>query len=114
LTPGFQSLENAQKFEALLEASYQVPQFVFKHSTRCSISTTALRRFDEWLEMTSMPRGWYLDLIRYRDLSNAIGEVSGVQHESPQVLLFRNGKCVYHASHLAIRPDDLAAAAKNH
>lgn len=107
----FQYLEDEQQLEALLAASHVRPQFVFKHSTRCSISSTALGRFEKVQDSAAMPEGWYLDLIRYRHLSDAISQVSGVQHESPQVLLFRDGRCVYHASHLSIRPEELVSAA---
>lgn len=111
LKTDFQHLEDEQQLEALLAASHVKPQFVFKHSTRCSISSTALGRFEKVQDRAAMPEGWYLDLIRYRHLSDALSEVSGVQHESPQVLLFREGRCIYHASHLSIRPEELAVAA---
>mgnify|MGYP006288132095 CR=1 FL=1 len=78
---------------------------IFKHSTRCAISTMALNRFtrawdvgDEHLPV------YYLDLIRFRELSDLVAEKFEVTHQSPQVLLIRNGKCVYHASHNAISP----------
>jgi bacillithiol system protein YtxJ len=112
LKTDFHPLENEEQLEALLEASHASPQFVFKHSTRCNISSMALSRFEKGQPLESMPKAWYLDLIRYRNLSNALSQVSGIQHESPQVLLFHQGKCIYHASHLAIRPEELAAAAQ--
>jgi bacillithiol system protein YtxJ len=112
LKTDFQHLENEQQLEALLEASHASPQFVFKHSTRCSISSMALSRFEKGQPHESMPKAWYLDLISFRQISNALSEVSGIRHESPQVLLFHEGKCIYHASHLDIRPEELAAAAQ--
>jgi bacillithiol system protein YtxJ len=111
LKTDFHSLENEQQLEALLTASHTRPQFVFKHSTRCSISSMALSRFDKGLSSASMPEGWYLDLIRYRSISDALSRLSGIPHESPQVLLFHAGRCIFHASHLAIRPEEIAAAA---
>jgi bacillithiol system protein YtxJ len=113
LKTDFQHLENEQQLEALLESSHVNPQFVFKHSTRCSISSMALSRFEKGQSSESMPVAWYLDLIRFRHLSDALSQASGIQHESPQVLLFHQGRCVYHASHLAIRPEDLVAAVKD-
>jgi bacillithiol system protein YtxJ len=52
---------------------------------------------------------YYLDLIAFRDVSNAITEKFGIFHESPQALLIRNGECVYDASHLDISVQELHA-----
>lgn len=72
---------------------------LFKHSTRCFISRTAWQRFkDEWSSANNTPV-YYLDLLQHRDISGEIAQRYGVQHQSPQVLLIRNGACVYHASH---------------
>ncbi len=80
------------------------PVLIFKHSTRCSISTAALNRLESaWRgEDDDIGAVHYLDLIRYRGVSNAIADRYGVQHESPQVLVIRNGRCVHHASHFSI------------
>jgi bacillithiol system protein YtxJ len=76
---------------------------IFKHSTRCSISSTALNRLERaWRPEDAGHAVWYLDLLRYRPISNAIAERYGIQHESPQVLVIRAGRCVYDASHTAI------------
>lgn len=88
-----------------------MPVVIFKHSTRCSISSMAKNR----MERDNEPEGiafYYLDLIRYRGLSNKIAEVFGVYHESPQVLVIRDGKCVYDESHGSISMDEIAAQAK--
>jgi len=50
---------------------------------------------------------YYLDLITYRALSNKVADQYDVSHESPQILLIRNGKCVYDESHLGISMDDI-------
>lgn len=75
---------------------------IFKHSTRCAISRLALSQFEraarEW--GTDRDLQWVkVDVLAQRPLSNAIAETFGVQHESPQVLVFVDGKLVYHASH---------------
>ncbi|MBW6482622.1 MAG: bacillithiol system redox-active protein YtxJ [Vicingaceae bacterium] len=80
---------------------------VFKHSTRCAISIMAKSRlafswdFDEKLPI------YYLDLIQYRNLSNQIADEFLVEHQSPQLLLIKNGKCIYHASHNGISVKDI-------
>jgi len=73
---------------------------IFKHSTRCPISGMAKRNVQ--LEAVLIPEGvpaYFLDLIQFRDLSNLIAEKWAVRHESPQLLLIHNKKCLYHASH---------------
>lgn len=82
---------------------------IFKHSTRCSVSMMARKRFEyEW---DAIPEGtslYFLDLIKHRDVSNAIAEQFNVYHESPQLLLIRNGECIYETSHGEISAEDLA------
>jgi bacillithiol system protein YtxJ len=88
------------------ELSYQQPQLIFKHSTRCSISVVAKNR----LENTPTPTGvdfYYLDLLNHRAISAKIAEDFNVYHESPQILLIKNGECVYDESHSGIRMEDI-------
>ena len=77
---------------------------IFKHSTRCMISGLVLNRLERsWQESLNKELEiYFLDLLRYRSLSNAIEARYGVEHASPQVLLIRNGTCVHTASHLDI------------
>lgn len=87
---------------------------IFKHSTRCAISNMALDRFRRGWKMRGEEISiYYLDLIRYRSLSDKVSELFAVSHESPQVLLIKNGKCVYNASHNAISPATLEQEALN-
>jgi bacillithiol system protein YtxJ len=97
-------LTDVAQLDAVDAASAGKPVLIFKHSTRCSISSVALGRLENsWSPTDDAEHNvHYLDLIRYRDVSNAIAERYGVQHESPQVLVIRHGKCVYDASHTAI------------
>ena len=93
----------------LLEKSKVNPQVIYKHSTRCGTSSMIKSR----LERSAAPAGvdfYYLNLIAYRSLSNKIAEDLKVIHESPQVLLIRNGECIYHQSHSAVYMEDIAAA----
>lgn len=99
-------LSHAAQLEELVKRSREKPQVIFKHSTRCSISGTAKSRLER---AGSNPAAdfFYLDLLSHRDISNAIAEQFRVQHASPQVLVIKNGKCVYDESHLAIRMEDI-------
>jgi len=80
----------------------QTTVLVFKHSTRCSISSMALSRLEsKWVDRDDI-KTYYLDLLAHRDISNELASIFGVEHASPQVLLIQNGKCIYHNSHSAI------------
>lgn len=83
---------------------------IFKHSTRCSISAVAKSRLERGREPENIAF-YYLDLISFRSLSNKVAADFAVEHESPQVLLIRNGECVYDESHSGIRMEELEAHA---
>ena len=86
---------------------------IFKHSTRCSISSMALNRLEtKWKDNNNIP-AYYLDLLAHRDISNEIASLYSVEHASPQVLLIKNGVCVYHASHTSISASEILEAAAN-
>lgn len=84
---------------------------IFKHSTRCSISSAALDRLQRnWKEQDNTKiTPYYLDLLQYRDISNAIAERYGIMHESPQVIVIKNGKAIYNESHMGINYATLMA-----
>jgi bacillithiol system protein YtxJ len=100
-------VENPADIDVIWQNSTQIPVVIFKHSTRCSVSSMALSRFEREWNNDSAVEIWFLDLIAFRELSNQIAQKSGVRHESPQVILLSNGKVVYHASHNAIRVGDV-------
>lgn len=79
---------------------------IFKHSTRCSISTTALNRLERAWDSDVTP-AYYLDLIAFRPVSAAITERFNVEHQSPQVLVIKQGKCSYSATHLEISMSEI-------
>ena len=81
---------------------------VFKHSTRCGISSMALRRFEsEWDRSQDQYRLIFLDLLQYRSLSTAIERDLNVQHQSPQVIVWRNKEVIYSASHSSINAEKI-------
>lgn len=97
-------LTSEQEFHALY--NQEMPFAVFKHSTRCSISSMAKSRLEkEW--NLDIPI-YYLDLLQYRSISNEIADASGVHHESPQLIVFKDKKVVYDASHNFIFVNDIA------
>ena len=82
---------------------------IFKHSTRCSVSMMAKRRFEmDWEVIPADTSLYFLDLISFRDVSAEIAETFQVHHESPQILLIKDGDCVLDASHSDISADEVA------
>ncbi|MDN3581839.1 bacillithiol system redox-active protein YtxJ [Mucilaginibacter flavus] len=80
---------------------------IFKHSTRCSISMMAKRRFElDWEDLPEDMPLYFLDLIKYRDLSGMVAQLFDVHHESPQLLLIKDGECVLDQSHGAISVEE--------
>lgn len=86
---------------------------IFKHSTRCSISAMAKRNFEfNWDAIPTQTPLYFLDLISYRDISALIAETFQVHHESPQVLLIKDGECILDLSHGEISAEEIAASIK--
>lgn len=100
-------LTSSAQLDLIKEKSTHTPQVIFKHSTRCSISSMALNR----LEREVAPENadfYFLDLIQFRQLSNTVAEVFEVHHESPQILLIKNTECIYDESHQGISMQELS------
>jgi bacillithiol system protein YtxJ len=97
-------LTNKDQLDQLVEESKEQPVLIFKHSTRCSISSTSLGRLERnWkLEEVGAVKPYYLDLISFREISNLISQKFEVEHQSPQILIIENGKAVFDRSHLEI------------
>jgi bacillithiol system protein YtxJ len=99
-------LNDEQQLHGLKELSKQKAQLIFKHSTRCSISSMTKSRLERSPQPDSIDF-YCLDLIKHRQLSQKIAEDFCVYHESPQVLLIKDGKCVYEESHSGIQMDEI-------
>ncbi|HAL83547.1 MAG TPA: bacillithiol system redox-active protein YtxJ [Mucilaginibacter sp.] len=91
-------LESADQITGIKgHAGYSI---IFKHSTRCSISMMVKKRVE--LDLYKLPENlplYFLDLIKYRELSNLVATAFDVYHESPQLLLIKDGECVLDLSH---------------
>jgi bacillithiol system protein YtxJ len=100
-------LTNLEQLNGISDAEgYSV---IFKHSTRCSVSMMAKKRFEhDWDAIPESTSVYFLDLISNREVSNAIAQKFSVHHESPQLLLIKNGECIYETSHGEISAEDLA------
>jgi bacillithiol system protein YtxJ len=98
----WRALEDLNTLDAIIQASSEHPVVIFKHSTRCGVSKMALRQFEQDYPKNHEDHLYLLDLLEHREVSNAIAEKLGVVHQSPQVLVVRNGHSVYDASHSLI------------
>lgn len=88
--------------------SFEKPVAIFKHSTRCSVSRMAWNQFSNQfdIEFEKMEL-YFLDLLAHRSVSNEVAERFGVIHQSPQLIIVKDGKAVYDASHSDINADNL-------
>lgn len=86
----------------IVELSNEKPVLIFKHSTRCSISRYSLKQFENDFELEDRIIPYYLDLLNHRDISNAIAERFGVFHQSPQIIVIKDGKATFDTSHESI------------
>lgn len=107
-TAKFYTLDKMEQFDEIDEISQTKLVVLFKHSTRCSISRMALKQFDAEFNYPEEKIDWYLlDLLNHRDLSNEIANRYNVVHQSPQIVVIRNGKAVFNVSHDSISAEDL-------
>ena len=105
-------LESNEHLEAAIALSHNHTVAIFKHSTRCSISSMAKDRLERnWdFPEDGGPIMYYLDLISYRSISNEIAERLKVNHEYPQLILISKGEAIYDASHNYISVAELKEA----
>jgi len=101
------ALNSIKQLDSIAEQSNTKTQFIFKHSTRCGISRMVMNQFVAAYDLDLNADLYYLDLLSYRDVSNEVGYKFQVLHQSPQLLVIKNGVVVAHASHSAVNEMDL-------
>lgn len=105
---GWRMLTDLGQLNELIELSHQQSVLIFKHSTRCSISRFALKNFENEYDFSEEElQPYFLDLLAHRNISNEIASRFNIIHQSPQILLIKNGKCVYDESHDGIEVANL-------
>ena len=96
-------LTSKDQLDDITEKSKTKTQVIFKHSTRCGISRMVMNQFISMYDLdTNTIDLYYLDLLSYGDVSDEVGYKFQVMHQSPQLLVIKNGVTVTHASHGAI------------
>jgi len=105
----FKPLQTAEQLEKI--SSSDVSNIIFKHNTTCPISRSVKRKLEEDEDLVpSETPAFILDLNSHRDISDAVAANFEVEHESPQLLLVKNGKCLYNQSLYNISPEETAQA----
>ncbi len=101
-------LKSLDHLEEINTISKEETVLIFKHSTRCGISRMVIKMFEKQFdEELKELKVYYLDLLNFRELSNEVGYAFQVQHQSPQLLVIKNGEAVNYASHYDINSIDL-------
>lgn len=96
----WQELSSEADLQVAVKKSFEKKVVIFKHSTRCFISKTVLKNFENEVKNSDkLAEFYFLDLLQYRELSNKIANDFGVPHQSPQLIILENGKAVQNASH---------------
>ena len=97
-------IDSIEKLDEMLAIALEKPVMLFKHSTRCSISIMALNGLEQnWELREDDITPCFIDLLKYREVSNKIEEKTGVLHQSPQAIVLKNGEVVHQASHNGIK-----------
>ena len=103
----WQALTSVDQIRTISERSKSKTQVIFKHSTRCGISSMVMNQFVSMYDLDANIDLYYLDLLSYREVSNEVGYTFQVIHQSPQLLIIRNEVTVAHVSHGAVNELDL-------
>ena len=113
MTP-WQPLTQSEQLTDIVRESFEQPVIIFKHSTTCSISAMAKSKVErQWADAgLSTAKIYYLDLLRFRPISQEIAQKFNVHHESPQLLLIQNGECTLDSSHMAIKLSEVKELVK--
>lgn len=114
ITSQWKSLTDIATLEEIKEKSKAKPVVIFKHSTRCGISMMAKHQLEsDWNFDEQDLDFYYLDLLRYRDVSNEVSRQFGITHHSPQIIVIKNGKAVFDTSHHMISNKAIRASLTN-
>lgn len=101
-------LVSTEQLDEISEKSKSRTQLIFKHSTTCGISRMVLNMFTSAYSLSDDVDIYFLDLHAHRDVSNAVASQFQVMHQSPQLLIIKNGEAIYHTSHGTITDVDLS------
>ncbi|MFT6243983.1 MAG: bacillithiol system protein YtxJ [Salibacteraceae bacterium] len=102
-TKVWNQLSSIKQLNELVLSAQDKPVVIFKHSTRCGISSMAWNSFrNNWTSEDTLADVYVLDLLNHRDVSNEVAEVTGVYHQSPQAIVLKGTEVIYEATHSGI------------
>lgn len=105
----FQRLADTKALDNLLDNSKRIPVVIFKHSNSCPISAAAYREMEQLDNEVVL-----VEVQSAREVSRELADITGIRHESPQVIVLRNGKAVWNASHFGVKAREVAKALEAH
>ena len=109
----WKTLDTMPQLVQLKADSFQKPVIIFKHSTTCGISAFAKHKLESNWDFTETDFDfYYLDLLSYRPISNQVAEDFGVVHQSPQIIVIKDGQAIYNTSHHQISTDAIRKSLK--
>ncbi|CDR33715.1 bacillithiol system redox-active protein YtxJ [Criblamydia sequanensis] len=100
-------IETLSELNALLQESAHQSVYFYKHSDRCSLCHLAIQEVQEFQREHPEAKVGFIDVLRNRDISNALAERSKIRHESPQIILYEKQEPVFHTSHSKITKEEL-------
>ena len=104
----FNEIQSTEELSSLIEKSNDEAVVLFKHSTTCPISAGVYH------EISNADVDINLIIVQHaRNVSTELAEKTGVRHESPQAIVLKNGKVVYHASHYDVTASEVEASIKS-
>ena len=99
-------LTDQEQLQHIIVRSQEKPQVIFKYSNRCYLSEIIFRR----LQKDCCPEQvdfYFLDLIAYRNISDKVSDAFHISHQSPQILLIKDGECIFDESHSEISLEEI-------
>ncbi|WP_293892661.1 bacillithiol system redox-active protein YtxJ [Flavobacterium sp.] len=104
---GWRQLTDLGQLNEIVSESTDMPVLIFKHSTRCGVSRMILKQFENEFDLHEEITPYFLDILAYRSLSNEIANRFEVVHQSPQLIVIKDGKAVYNDSHESLDASQL-------
>jgi bacillithiol system protein YtxJ len=105
----FFKINNKETLDKLITDSKAKPIVIFKHSNACGISSAAYREMEKLEGQVNL-----LEVQSARDVSRALADLTGIRHETPQVIVLRDGKAVWDASHFDVKAGAVLKALESH
>jgi bacillithiol system protein YtxJ len=105
----FFKIDNKETLDKLITDSKAKPIVIFKHSNACGISSAAYREMEKLEGQVNL-----LEVQSARDISRELADMTGIRHETPQVIVFKDGKAVWNASHFDVKAGNVLKALESH